>query len=257
MDAWRDYEALSECKGKDRRSRSLRRERAYIGSKMPNSLSYKTVLMDGIETAVAITGKNDLSQRNIFSMPGEVLIHGSIVDYADSKWVITSVKQETEVYQKGLLEQCNHLLRWVDKDGRIVEKWCIVADGTKYLIGEKSEDIISIGDARIAVTIPKDDDTKHLKRGMRFLIDDTDAEEILAYEITKSNRLYNIYNGKGVYRFILKEDNTTDKDNMELRIADYYIFYPKEEKAEEDTENIETDGNNYIAENDRNKGGWL
>lgn len=256
MDAWSDYEALRECKGKDRRTRSLNRERAYIGSKLPNSLSYKTVLIDGVETNVAITGKNDLSKRNIFSMPGETLIHGGIVDYADSKWIITSIKQENEVYQKGLLEQCNHLLKWLDKDGHIVEKWCIVADGTKYLIGEKSEDIISIGDARIAVTVPKDDDTKHLKRGMRFLIDDTDAEEILAYEITKSNRLYNIYNGKGVYRFILKEDNTTDKDNLDLRIADYYKFYLKDEDEvlEEDPQSNTVDKDN---EKNINESGWL
>lgn len=256
MDAWSDYEALRKCKGKDRRTRSLNRERAYIGSKLSNSLSYKTVLIDGIETNVAITGKNDLSKRNIFSMPGETLTHGGIVDYADSKWIITSVKQETEVYQKGLMEQCNHLLKWIDSKGNTVEKWCIVADGTKYLVGEKSGDIISIGDARIAVTVPKDGDTKRLKRGVRFLIDDTDAEEILAYEITKSNRLYNIYNGKGVYRFIMKEDSTTDMDNLDLRIADYYRFYSEREDRIFE-ENSQDNASGESVGDNKSKGGWL
>ena len=81
---------------------------------------------------------------------------------------------------------------------------------------------MSVGDARIAVTVPKDSDTVNLKRGNRFLIDDVDTNEVLAYQITKPNRLYNIFNNKGIFRYILKEVNPTDNDNLELRVADYY-----------------------------------
>lgn len=273
MDVWSDYKALHNQKGLDRRTRALNREKSYLNRKVPNSLSYKTVLVNGVSTDLAIISTTKMYQKKVCSMPEKTLVHGGLVDYANSKWIITSIDQESELYQKGLMEECNHILKWLNSDGDIIEKWCIVEDGTKYLIGEKTEEVISIGDARIAVTIPKDDDTKHLKRGMRFIIDDTESEEALTYEITKSNRLYNIYNGKGVYRFILKEDSATDKDNFELRIADYYKFYPKlefypdsgsgEDKgSQEDTENSdkEIDHNSSEDETEENtssNGGWL
>ena len=94
------------------------------------------------------------------------------------------------------------------------------------LIGEKDGSIghntvMTIGDARIALTIAKDDATSKFRRGTRFIIDDVDADEALAYEITKSNRLFNLYDDIGVYRFILNEVVITDDDNMAIRVADY------------------------------------
>ena len=95
--------------------------------------------------------------------------------------------------------------------------------------------MMAIGDARIAVTIGKDRDTNKLSRGRRFLIDDMDSDEVLAYQITKPNKLFNVYNGKGVFRFILNEVNLTDDDNVEARIADYYSWKPRVEMPEPDT----------------------
>ena len=60
----------------------------------------------------------------------------------------------------------------------------------------------------------------------------------MAYEITKSNRLYNNYNDQGVFRYILNEVNATDNDNMELRIADYYNWKPA---AKHDSDHREQD----------------
>ena len=54
----------------------------------------------------------------------------------------------------------------------------------------------------------------------------------MAYVLTKPFRLYNSFNGKGVYRFILQEVSTTDNDNHELGIADYYKYYSKNEEKE-------------------------
>lgn len=97
---------------------------------------------------------------------------------------------------------------------------------TTDLIGERTREVLTIGDARIAVTIGKDEDTVELWRGLRFLIDDSDSEDVLAYQITKPNKMFNVFNGKGVFRFILNEVQLTDDDNKELRIADYYNWHP-------------------------------
>ena len=94
------------------------------------------------------------------------------------------------------------------------------------MIGERTRELLTIGDARIALTIGKDSDTIELSRGMRFLIDDSDSDDVLAYQITKPNKLFNIYDDKGVFRFILNEVQLTKDDNKELRIADYYNWKP-------------------------------
>lgn len=49
----------------------------------------------------------------------------------------------------------------------------------------------------------------------------------LAYALTKPLKLYSVFNGEGAYSFVLQEVDTTDDDNRELRIADYYKYFPK------------------------------
>ena len=221
MSVWDKYNARMNVSGTTRRERALNHTQSYIERKSVDLLSSNDVLINGVKQTVTILNqREDMSLKKICSMPGESLIHGGIVDFANSKWLITEVDANNEVYSSGKMQRCNHLLRWINTDGKIIEKWCVVEDGTKYLIGEKTEHIMSIGDARIAVTIGKDKDTVFLKRGDRFLIDDVDSEQVLAYQITKPNRLFNVYGDGGVYKFILNEVNVTDNDNVMLRIAD-------------------------------------
>jgi hypothetical protein len=67
-----------------------------------------------------------------------------------------------------------------------------------------------------------------MKRGCRFLIDDEGSDTMLAYELTKPFKLSGVYNNKGVFKFVLQEVNSTDDDNQDLRIADYYKHFPKD-----------------------------
>lgn len=203
--------------------------------KITASLSYKRVRIGGEERQIAVVDEQAFDTKKIFSLPGEELPHGSLVEWADSLWLITELNAHRKPYSEGRMRRCNYNLKWIDDNGNILSRWCIVEDGTKYLIGERAEDIITIGDARMAVTIGKDKDTSKLNRGKRFLIDDMDSSEVLAFEITKPNKFFNVYNGKGVFRFIMGEVNLTDDDNKELRIADYYNWKPKTQRPKPDT----------------------
>jgi hypothetical protein len=44
-----------------------------------------------------------------------------------------------------------------------------------------------------------------LTRGSRLLIDDPDADETIAYEVTKSDRVTGVHNGYGVYEYLVHE----------------------------------------------------
>ena len=133
------------------------------------------------------------------------------------------------------MRRCNYYLKWINDKGNVIGRWCVVEDGTKYLIGEREEDTMSIGDARMAVTIGKDTETSQISRGKRFLIDDMDSKDVLAFEVTKPNKMFNVFNGKGVFRFIMGESNLTDNDNTQLRIADYYSWKPRTDRITPDT----------------------
>lgn len=227
MNQWDIYKARLEIDGITRRERYLKDTKSNISSKSRNSLSCHQVMINGVEQMVTILNQRDnMSTKKICALPGEALKHGGLVDFAGQKWLITEVDANAEVYASGIMERCNHLLKWIDRRGELIKKWCIVEDGTKYLIGEQSKSVMTIGDSRIAVTIGKDKDTIELRRGKRFLIDDLDEEIPLAYQITKSNKLFNLYDGSGVFRFILNEVNMTDNDNVELRVADFYNWNP-------------------------------
>ena len=121
-----------------------------------------------------------------------------------------------------------------------------------------AEDVVAAGKAG------KDDETVELCRGLRFLIDDTDSEFVTAYQITKSNKLFNSYNGHGVFRFILNEVQLQQGDNKELRIADYTIWKPGETLDSDHVDSTATVAEIVAAAEaeaaipkDDNKKGWL
>lgn len=226
MSGWDRYERYRNALGRTTREMFVQHTRDTYTRKMLESPSCRDVQINGVEQTVCIVHTAEMDQKKIFSLPGEHLEHGGLVDFANNKWLITEMDADNIIYDKGIMQQCNHILRWIGKDGTLKEKWCYVADGTKYLIGIKPRELITIGDARIAVTIGKDSDTIELERGLRFLIDDEDSDAVLAYQITKPNKMFNTFNGKGVFRFILNEVPLTDEDNKQLRIADYTIWKP-------------------------------
>lgn len=226
MDPWKQYEATRHRKRRDVR---LDREKHLLCSKMPNSLSYHHVVIDGVEQDVMITNTDNLDTKHIFSVPGEDLPHGGYVEWMDNHWLITERDANTEIYTKCIMLQCNYLLKWIDADDVIHEQWCIVEDGTKYLTGEYEDRnfVVTRGDSRIAVTIARNEFTSKLGRTDRFLIDDPNSLQMLSYALTKPLKLNNVFNGNGVFKFVLQEVNSTDDDNFELGIADYYKHFPK------------------------------
>lgn len=98
------------------------------------------------------------------------------------------------------------------------------------------------------MTLSRTPETLKFNRQSRFIIDDPESGEQLAYALSKPLRMGSTYNGNGVFKFVMQEVVTTDDDNIEERIADYYKHFPKDysvdtstgeiQNTEVDTENI-------------------
>lgn len=226
--AWDIYSDRMESRGFTKREATFRREASYITRKLPENLSYTDVTIDDVPQHVAVINSDNLNEKMIYSMPGEDLLHGGLVEWMDNRWLITEKDANTQLYARARMIQCNHLLKWVDDLDMIHEQWCIVEDGTKYLTGEYEDRnyIVTRGDSRIAVTIARNAYTAKLGREHRFLIDDPDTGFMLAYLLTKPLKMGWTYNNRGVYKFVMQEVQTTEDDNVELGIADYYKHFP-------------------------------
>lgn len=231
---WDLYESRMAVRGFSRREEQLKREKRYLEDKVKATLSYHAgTLIDGVERNVAIINSDNLNIKTIISMPGETLKCGALVYWMNQYWLIEEKDFNTEVYTKASMIQCNYLLHWVDRTGKLHEQWCYIEDGTKYLTGEYEDRyfITARGDSRIAMTIARNEDTVLFDRQCRFIIDDPESETRLAYTLSKPLKTGHVFgagdDAEGVYKFVLQEVNSTDDDNIELGVADYYKYFPR------------------------------
>lgn len=229
MSAWDMYNSRIDVRGGSKRKSMFRNEVRNIMHNLPDNLSYHTADIDDTEQIVAIINSDNLNEKYIYSLPGETLTNGGLVHWMNNYWLIVEKDANNTIYTRGKLLQCNHVLRWIDDEKTIHEQWCVIEDGTKYLTGEYEDRnfVVTRGDSRIAMTIARNEKTVKFNRKMRFLIDDEDSPHKLAYQLTKPLKLGGVFNGDGVFKFVLQEVTATEDDNHELGIADYYKFFPK------------------------------
>lgn len=153
---------------------------------------------------------NGITERCLVQMPSNPLrelndyrkIHcpinadvkrGYYVEYEDNIWLIdTNVANVDGAYLSTRMSRCQYLLRWQNKNGDIIERWSYSSDQTKYSNGETGSSAVTVGDNQYALLLPIDEETKTLKRGMRFAVDFEDSEEPDIYRI--SNRKVNLNN---------------------------------------------------------------
>lgn len=258
MSVWDSYENRIAVSGRSKRESVLRRELHMLSTKLSDSLSYHSVEIDNSPHEVAITNSDNLNEKTIYSISSDVVKGGSLVSWMDNFWLITECDANAEIYTKAKMRQCNHLLKWIDADGKTHEQWCIIEDGTKYLTGEYEDRnfVVTRGDSRIAMTIAKNEDTVKFSRESRFLIDDPESQIKLSYLLTKPLKVGWVYNTEGVYSFVLQEVVSTDDDNHELGIADYYKYFPKDPlPTQPDNDESVVDPENNIDEDGRQV--WL
>ena len=213
-------------RGLTRREAVRQRGQEALLRKAATSLSAPIdVQIDGKAARVLITNRPDSQEKQIILLDG-ILFAGSVVQWGESHWLVVGTDCNNELYSSGTLNRCNYILKFRNASGNLVQKYCIITDVTKYLIGEAWKQMMTIGDSRMSLAIPRDADTATLKRGTRFLIDDPIAVETCAYEITKPDRVTNVYDGHGIYKYLCREVNSSDTDNKAELIPDNIKYTP-------------------------------
>lgn len=240
---WDVYSDRVTVRGENIRTDRLTREKLRLRHMLKDSLSYHevdiyddgiTAEQEGLKQSVAIINSDNLDEKYVYSLPDEDLQIGDLFYWSDNYWLFTERDANNELYVRMKAKQCNYLLKWIDivnDEPTILEQWCFVEDGTKYMTGELEDRnfIVTRGDARIAIMISRNQFTKRFNRKSRFLIDDSGSDNLLSFDLSKPLKVGHTYNDKGIYQFVLSESNSSQYDNMELGIADYYQFFPRED----------------------------
>lgn len=201
------------------------RAKLQLLRKSERSFSRVTIQVDGTENEAMILNKPDHNEKKLLLLRGD-LKAGSVIEWNGSHWLVMSTDKNDVLYPSGTINRCNYILKFKNASGELVQKYCVITDVTKYLIGEAWKPMMTIGDSRMSLAIPRDMDTASLKRGTRLLIDDPIADETCAYEITKPDRVTNVYDGDGIYKYLCREVNSADTDNKAELIPDNEKYMP-------------------------------
>lgn len=175
-----------------------------------------------------IKGSNDYTKK-IKAKQATPFNLGDYIRWKNQVWIVTSLDTDDKVHCSGTMSLCTIALHWQRKDGTVIERWAYSEDFTKYDSGKLANGVITIATNQYGMTVPIDNETKKLKRDMRFAIDFDDAEIPDIY--TLSNRKVvlhnNSYFGRGgtmILTMTFDAFDATKDHRVEMKDADGNIL---------------------------------
>ena len=148
-----------------------------------------------MEGNVADTQLQSIQRKGLF-VRGTVK-DGMYVFFEGGYWLIIGFPGTNGIYEKATMSLCQFKLRWQNSEGKIIERWAYTEDFTKYSNGLTGNSTLTIGDNQYGLTLPIDEETKKLKRDMRFPIDFDDSEQPDIYKLTNRKVKLNDNNSSG------------------------------------------------------------
>ncbi len=188
-------------KSKSRQETDLYLLNRHVDECFDDTIDYHVVKRNGepFELLIIKDTDNNTFKKKIKSRPSEPFNLGDYIEWNNQIWLVTLVDTDDKTYHSGYMYLCTVPLRWQNLDGKIIERYVYAEDFTKYSNGVTGNNTITVGDNQYGLTIPVDDETKKLKRDMRFPMDFDDSEQPDIYKLTnrKVKLSDNQYFGRG------------------------------------------------------------
>ena len=206
----------------------------HVDDRFADTIDYHIVKRNGepFELLIIKDTDNNTFKKKIKSKHSTPFNLGDYIEWNNQIWLVTLLDSNDKTYHSGYMYLCTVPLRWQNANGKIVERWAYSEDFTKYSSGISSNNTTTVGDNQYGLTLPIDEETKTLKRDMRFPIDFDDAEEPEIYKLTNrkvmlNNNSYFDRGGTMIATMSFNELNkSTDKrvampDGTEVWICNY------------------------------------
>lgn len=141
--------------------------------------------------------------------------------FHNETWLCVESYNVADTYHTGKLGKCLTILKWQDINGDIKEYPIIVTSASKYNNGENGNNVAVIGSDQLLIFTELNEDTKRIKRGTKFFIDE-DKENPTVYTLTRLDTSLYSCNGVGMVSLIVTETPyTPTKEELELWVCDY------------------------------------
>ena len=188
-------------KSKSRQETDLYLLNRHVDECFADTVDYHVVKRNGepFELLIIKDTDNNTFKKKIKSRPSDKFNLGDYIEWNNQIWLVTLVDTDDKTYHSGYMYLCTVPLRWQNSEGKIIERYVYAEDFTKYSNGVTGNNTITIGDNQYGLTLPVDDETKKLKRDMRFPMDFDDSEQPDIYKLTnrKVKLSDNQYFGRG------------------------------------------------------------
>lgn len=171
---------------KNRREKELVKINKQMSRHFEDTFDTEDVLLNGKPFQLMIIKDTDGNtyKKKIKSPHDKKFNLGDYVEWNGQVWLITLLDSDEKTWNRGYMYQCTILLRWQNKNGKIVERYGYSEDFTKYSKGVTGNETITLGDYQYGITLPVDNETKIMKRNNRFPIDIDGVEPPDVYELT-------------------------------------------------------------------------
>lgn len=202
--------------GADVRTRIVSRNRDNFNSTIAQSPSYYqvNVLNKTVPYDMLIIDNSDSKDLKNFAVPFDSEFSlGDTIHWKGSYWLAIHFDEMSEVYKRGILRKCLSTLKWLNKSGEVKETWFTYSGESTSNFGVDEGRYIVLDKDRRQIIIKNNKDTsKDINNDSRFIFDDR-AWKVTSIDKLEENLIYLVLNADQI---------NTAKDNVELRIANYY-----------------------------------
>lgn len=139
----------------------------------------------------------------------------------DEHLICTEAFNIDDINYQGKFTLCNWILKWQNKDGKILEYPCYDMNTTQYNSGEQSNRNFTIGSSQHMITLPCDENTVVLRTPQRFYLDKNTVNPT-SFIVTQNDTTSHAYGKKGLVKLTVYEyQGNPATDDPELGICDY------------------------------------
>lgn len=148
---------------------------------------------------------------------------GMYVKFENRYWLVTGYPSYNGIYEKAVLQICQHKIRWQCDDGCVHERWCNFASASKYDIGEAGNNVLVVGTNNYTILMPDDEYALELE-GKRVFIDRHEDNPTKTFKLTRADDVLYDFGEEhgGILSFIAdKSELNLETDRPDLRLCDY------------------------------------
>jgi hypothetical protein len=196
-----------------------------------SNMSYYEVEINNQDFGVHIVSGMEGNYR-IFMKPGDNIFEGDYVKWKSEMFICTETSMIDDVYKRGTIIHCNHILTYQDPDTLEIHKIpCFAGDKTSvYSTGIGVDDYFTMATDQIMILVQDNEVTRKIPKNHRIIFRHNTNE---IFEITRIDGLTQ----DGIISFRAKHSlYDANTDNLEFNIVDY-VEPPEESEPPENGDN--------------------